>query len=54
MLFNHNLNFDFNDIIINTNYEGRNNSEIIDFIKSVIKINFSMELINTVKNYYAF
>lgn len=54
VLFNHNLNFDLNDIIINTNYEGRNNSEIIDFIKSVIKINFSMELINTVKNYYAF
>ena len=53
-LFNRSINFNFNDIIINTNYEGPNKSEIIETIKSFIINDFSNALINSNKKYYSF
>ena len=51
-LFNRNINFNFNDIIIGTHFESSNKPEILEILKSAIINSYSKVLIDSNKKYY--
>ena len=51
-LFNRNINFNFNDVIIDTHFENSNKSEILEILKSAIINSYSKVLIDSNKKYY--